>query len=215
MDPALAKRTCVAQEDKSWIAHGIVPAEKFAEIRAYDVRAACWLLMCLVFGARLKEVLMLRPHLAEVDGQLLLIADFRAGKCEIYLELMRGTKGGRVRWVAIDTLEKRAALEEAKRLVKSETGHLGDPTKDLAQNIRRFKYVCEKFGITKALLGVTAHGLRHQYAAERYEKFSGTPAPVRGGEPVAREIDREARLRSPTSWVTLGKPSPGRTWAAS
>ena len=79
--------------------------------------------------------------------------------------------------------------------MRSETGHLGDPTKSLAQNIRRFKYVCEKFGITKAQLGVTAHGLRHQYAAERYEKFSGTPAPVRGGEPVAREIDREARLR--------------------
>jgi integrase len=194
-DPALAKRTCVAREDKSWIGHGVVPAEKLAEIRAYDARAACWLLLCLVFGARLKEVLMMRPHLAEIDGQLVLIVDFRASKCEIYLELKRGTKGGRLRWVPIDTPEKRAALEEAKQLVRSETGHLGDPTKSLAQNIRRFKYVCEKFGITKAELGVTAHGLRHQYAAERYEKFSGTPAPVRGGAPVAREIDRAARLR--------------------
>jgi integrase len=193
-DPALAKRTCVAHEDKSWIAHGIVPEEKLAEIRAYDARAACWLLLYLVFGARLKEIVMLRPHLAEVEGQMLLTADFRARNCETYLELKRGTKGGRMRWVPIDAPEKRAALEEAKHFVSSETGHLGDPTKSLAQNIRRFKYVCEKFGITKALLGVTAHGLRHQYAAERYEKFSGTPAPIRGGEPVAREIDREARL---------------------
>jgi integrase-like protein len=71
-DPALAKRTCVAREDKSWIGHGVVPAEKLAEIRAYDARASCWLLLCLVFGARLKEVLMMRPHLAEIDGQLLL-----------------------------------------------------------------------------------------------------------------------------------------------
>jgi len=126
---------------------------------------------------------------------MVLIADFRAAKCEIYLELKRGTKGGRVRRVPIDTPEKRAALEQAKQLVKSETGHLGDPTKTLAQNIRRFKYVCEKFGITKAQLGVTAHGLRHQYAEERYEQFSGTPAPVRGGAPVARELDRAARLR--------------------
>jgi integrase len=194
-DPALAKRTCVAQDDKSWIAHGIVPEEKLAEIRAYDARAACWLLLYLVFGARLKEIVMLRPHLAEVDGQMLLTADFRARNCETYLELKRGTKGGRVRWVPIDTPEKRAALEDAKHFVRSETGHLGDPTKSLAQNIRRFKYVCEKFGITKTQLGVTVHGLRHQYAAERYEKFSGTPAPVRGGELVAREIDREARLR--------------------
>jgi len=61
--------------------------------------------------------------------------------------------------------------------------------------MRRFKYVCEKFGITKAKLGITIHGLRHQYAAERYEKFAGTPAPVRGGAPVAREVDRAARLQ--------------------
>jgi integrase len=194
-DPALATRTCVAKEDKSWIAHGVVPEEKLAGIRAYDARVACWLLLYLIFGARLKEIAMLRPHLAEVDGELLLTADFRARNCDTYLELKRGTKGGRLRWVPIDTPEKRAALEEAKLLVTSETGHLGDPMKKLAQNIRRFKYVCEKFGITKAELGITAHGLRHQYAAERYEKFSGTAAPVRGGAPVARAVDRAARLR--------------------
>lgn len=194
-DSALAKRTCVAHEDKSWIGHGIVPVEKLAEIRAYDARVACCLRNCLADGMRVKEALMLRPHLAERDGQLFVTSDSRAMKCGTYLELKRGTKGGRVRWVPIDTPEKRAALDEAKQLLKSETGHLGDPTKTLAQNIRHIKYVCEKFGITKAESGVTAHGLRHQYAAERYEEFSGTPAPVRGGEPVAREVDRAARLR--------------------
>ena len=194
-DPELAKRTCVAREDKSWTAHGVLPAVKFAEIRAYDARVALWLLLCLVFGARLKEVLMLRPHLAEIDRRLLLTEDRWAEKYETYLEIKRGTKGGRLRFVPIDTPEKRAALEEAKRLVKSQTGHLGDPTRSLYQNMRRFKYVCEKFGITKAKLGITIHGLRHQYAAERYEKFAGTPAPVRGGAPVAREVDRAARLQ--------------------
>jgi integrase len=194
-DPALAKRTYAAKEDKSWIAHGVVPAEKIAEIRKYDARAACWLRNCLAHAARLKEVLMMLPHQAEVDGSLFLTSDGRAMKHETYLELKRGTKGGRLRFVPIDTTEKRAALEEAKQLVKSETGHLGDPTKSLRQNMRRLKYVCEKFGITKAKLGVTLHGLRHQYAAERYEKFAGTSAPVRGGAPVAREVDRAARLQ--------------------
>jgi integrase len=194
-DPVLAKRSCVARKDKSWIAHGVVPEDKLAEIRTYDARAACWLRNGLAHGARLKEILMMRPHLAEVSGQLFLADDNRAKNLEPYLELKRGTKGGRTRWVPIDTPEKQAALEEAKQLVRSETGHLGDPTKSLAQNIRRFKYICEKFGLTKGELGVTAHGLRHQYAAERYEKFAGTPAPVRGGEPVAREVDRAARLR--------------------
>jgi integrase len=194
-DPALAKRTYAAKEDKSWIAHRIVPEEKIAEIRRYDLRAACWFRNCLAYAARLKEVLMMLPHQAEVDGKLFLTSDGRAMKYETYLELKRGTKGGRVRFVPIDTPEKRAALEEAKQLVKSETGHLGDPTKSLRQNMRRFKHVCDKFGITKAKLGVTLHGLRHQYAVERYEKFSGTPAPVRGGAPVAREVDRAARLQ--------------------
>ena len=194
-DPVLAKRTYAAKEDKSWIAHGVVPAEKIAEIRRYDPRAACWFRNCLAHAARLKEVLMMLPHQAEIDGNLFLTSDGRAMKYETYLELKRGTKGGRVRFVPIDTPEKRAALEEAKQLVKSETGHLGDPTKSLRQNIRRFKHICDKFGITKAKLGVTLHGLRHQYAVERYEKFSGTPAPVRGGAPVAREVDRAARLQ--------------------
>ena len=194
-DPALGKRTYAAKEDKSWIAHGIVPEEKIAEIRRYDARAACWFRNCLAHGARLKEVLMMLPHQAEIDGSLFLTSDRRATKYETYLELKRGTKGGRVRFVPIDTPEKRAALEEAKQLVKSETGHLGDPTKSLRQNMRRFKHVCDKFGITKAKLGVTLHGLRHQYAADRYEKFSGTPAPVRSGAPVAREVDRTARLQ--------------------
>ena len=194
-DPALAKRTYAAKEDKSWIAHGVVPAEKIAEIRRYDPRAACWFRNCLAHAARLKEVLMMLPHQAEIDGKLFLTSDRRAMKHETYLELKRGTKGGRVRFVPIDTPEKRAALEEAKQLVKSETGHLGDPTKSLRQNMRRFKHICDKFGITKAKLGVTLHGLRHQYAVERYEKFSGTPAPVRGGAPVAREVDRAARLQ--------------------
>jgi hypothetical protein len=38
---------------------------------------------------------------------------------------------------------------------------MGDPTRDLKRNLRRFDYVMEKFGITFAQLGVTAHGLRH------------------------------------------------------
>jgi hypothetical protein len=41
------------------------------------------------------------------------------------LEVKRGTNGGRVRWVPIDTPEKRAALKEAKRLVGHKGAHMG------------------------------------------------------------------------------------------
>jgi hypothetical protein len=52
-----------------------------------------------------------------------------------------------------------------------------------------------KFGITKAALGITAHGLRREYANDRYEDFAGVASPVRGGSAIARADDRAVRLR--------------------
>jgi hypothetical protein len=49
-------------------------------------------------------------------------------------------------------------------------------------------------GATRRALGITVHGLRHRYAADRYETLSGTPAPVRGGRLADREADLRARL---------------------
>jgi hypothetical protein len=49
-------------------------------------------------------------------------------------------------------------------------------------------------GATRRAPGITVHGLRHGYAAERYETLSGTPAPVRGGRLADREADLRARF---------------------
>ena len=43
-------------------------------------------------------------------------------------------------------------------------------------------------------LGVTPHGLRHQYANDRYELFSGVSSAVRHGPPVDPAVDTAARL---------------------
>ena len=59
----------------------------------------------------------------------------------------------------------------------------------------RFYTVLARFGVTKRQLGITAHGLRHQYANDRYEDVAGAPAPVRGGDRLDREVDRSARLQ--------------------
>jgi integrase len=53
--------------------------------------------------------------------------------------------------------------------------------------------VLRRFEITKAALGVTAHGLRHQHANDRYEELSGEPSPVRGGA-GAGDADGAARM---------------------
>ena len=158
---------------------------------AFDAYVGCQLLMALRFNMRAKEAVMCIPHAAEIDGQL---------------EIKRGTKGGRQRFVPIDTAEKRAALEAAKRLVASKAASLGRPGKSLKQNLARLRYVMKKFGITKADLGITAHGLRHEYANDRYRQFAGAPSPVRGGPPIEREIDRAARLRLAEDSGTRARP---------
>ena len=47
----------------------------------------------------------------------------------------------------------------------------------------------EKHGITKGVLGVTAHGLRHGGIQDGYERETGYPTPIKGG--ALGEIDRE------------------------
>jgi integrase len=52
----------------------------------------------------------------------------------------------------------------------------------------------ERFGITNRDRGVTPHGLRHQYANDRYELFSGVSSTVRHGPLVGPAVDTTARL---------------------
>ena len=99
-----------------------------------------------------------------------------------------------MRLVPIDTPEKRAVLEKAKRLVPK-GAHLGVPGRSLAWNRRHFYTLCDKVGLTRKQLGVTAYGARHQYAGDRYQEFAGEPPPVRGGRPIDRAVDKAARLR--------------------
>ena len=52
----------------------------------------------------------------------------------------------------------------------------------LKQSLKRFDNVMQKVGITKRQLGVTAHGLRHQFAHDFHIELAGVQAPVRGGD---------------------------------
>jgi integrase len=59
--------------------------------------------------------------------------------------------------------------------------------------MRRLRYVMERFGITKRDLHVVPHGLRHQFAADRYHDETGHPPPVAGGPAVPAAVDAAAR----------------------
>jgi hypothetical protein len=71
-------------------------------------------------------------------------------------------KGGRVRWLPLDSPARVAAVAFAQDQASSRDAHMGDPTRDLKRNLRRFDYVMEKFGITLRERGATGHGLRHE-----------------------------------------------------
>jgi integrase len=204
-DPARVVRTSVAARDKSWAAREVDPERLIEGIAAHDPWVGAELRIARAFGLRVKEAVMLQPCLAEKPrGQ----AADPSGAPAPYLELIRGTKGGRLRRIPIDTPAKRAALDAAKALVRSEAQYLADPARTLKQNLDRLHNVMTKFGVTRSALGVTPHGLRHGYAADRYEALTGAAAPVRGGATTDRATDERARLQVAEE---LGH---GRIWVA-
>jgi integrase len=85
------------------------------------------------------------------------------------------------------------AIESAIALMPTADTHLGFPGSSLKQSIGSFYRIMQRFGITKDQLGVTAHGLRHQYANDRYEACTGVTAPLRGGPAIDAETDTQAR----------------------
>jgi len=178
-DPQLVRRSSVALEDKSWNRDAVDLAETLAKADAIDAWVGAQLRIQAAFGARVKESIMFRPHL---------------DSGEAVVSFLRGTKGGRRREVAIETDRQRDAVGHAKSLVTTQDGYLADPARDLKGNYRRFYYVAESVGITRAALGVTAHGLRHTYAAAKYESLTGVAAPVRGGDAIDPVLDTNVRL---------------------
>lgn len=164
---ASGERSYVATEDKSWDAKNVDAEKIIRQLEANDVYVAAQLKAILAFGLRRKEAVMLRPHRAD-KGTVLSVSD--------------GTKGGRDRMVLIDTPVKRAVIDQLKAFVKTHDGHLGSPALSLDQNLSKISRVMHSLGINKKVLGVTLHGLRHQYLNDRYEEIAGVPSPVRGGE---------------------------------
>ncbi len=174
------KRTYVATKDKSWSASEAVPAELIKQATDMDKFSGMQLELMQAFGLRINEATLMCP---------------RASDGNTVLHVEKGTKGGRPRNVEIRTPEQRDVLYRAKALVNSSArGSMVPPGKTPQQSKSRLYYVCKKLGIQKQQLGITPHGLRHQFANDRYEGIAGTPSVVRGGSEILnRAADIEAR----------------------
>jgi integrase len=189
-DAALYARHQNATEDKAWRAKGVDVMTVVSDVEGHDRYAAAALRLMHAFHLRFKESLMFRPN-----SDVLTAA--QAGRddagVDAYLRVHRGTKGGRPRLFPIDNELRRSAIEFARCVAPGPNDSISDPRLDLKRAMRRLRYVMERFGITRADLGVTPHGLRHQGAATDYEAMTGEKPPVTGGKPVAKEVDAKAR----------------------
>ena len=133
---------------------------------------------------------MFRPHSDVVSAAQASKPD---DSVAFYLDTHRGTKGGRARYFPIDNAVRQAAIEYARRVAVGVNESVSDPREMLKPAIRRLRYVMERFGLTRAGLGVVPHGLRHQGAADDFQEITNCVAPVAGGQLVDRELDLQAR----------------------
>lgn len=173
-------RSYVALEDKSWVGNGVDASAKIEEIAKTDPRVAVQLKLQAAFGLRVEESFLLRPAEAVRDDNL--------------LSVTRGTKGGRDREVPIDL--KFSVLEEAARLANPFTGSTIPHGMTKRQWKWRYYKVLAKHGVTEKGIGVTSHGLRHQYLQEMYERITGVAAPIKmRSERVDREAHKAAMQR--------------------
>ena len=123
------------------------------------------------FGLRREESIKIRPGWAD-GGNILRLQD-------------SWTKGGKYREVPITTMQQRAVLEAAKALAGK--GSLIPAQLRYRDQLNRFRAQCDKAGIH----GV--HGLRHEYAQQRYVELTGRPCPASGG-PMSRQLDASQKL---------------------
>jgi integrase len=145
----------VATVSKAWTSQGVDVSEKIAQAFSIDLHLGLMLIMQLAFGLRRKEVIMSRPWKADRGTVLRIYPD--------------EAKGSRPRDIPIETEFQREVLDRVK-------SHIGK-TKALGwecmvngraashkQRLDRYKNYMQALGITKAMLGVTGHGLRAQFA---------------------------------------------------
>ena len=217
LDIAEYQRHEYAQRDKSWSAQGVDIDTLIATVCEYDRYVGASLKLIRAMGLRRKEAVTFRPHQNVVTwaDTGLPLEELAAGR---YVWVQG--KGGRVRFIPLDRPARLNAVAFAQKVVSSQDAHMGNPAYNLKKNLRRFDYVLEKFGITLAKLGVTAHGLRHEALIDHFEALTGQAAPIRGGKALSPHIDQAARQavsllaghsRTRSSGAYLGAMSSKRT----
>jgi len=173
----LKGRSIIAQWAKGWHDLGVESTPVIAAVAAEEAVCGVQMEMMLLWGLRLNESVQLQPRVSfDHAGQFLLVH--------------RGTKGGKTRKVLLspdDSVRARQleVLGRAFELVdKHPKGILAIRGLRLDQMKRRLLGLASKHGAKKGALGVTLHGLRHQFANDLFRVLTGMPAPCLGQLPA-------------------------------
>jgi len=178
-DPKSVYRPRATDRDKTWSGAGVDIMEKMAGTATSDPYVAIQLELCFAFGLRVKEAWILQPAVADMGS---------------FLDLSRGTKGGRPRAVPIENERQRQLLDRAKTMANHRTGSMVPEQYSLKQWKSRFYKVCAKHGISREN-GCVPHGLRHEYANDTWEKLTGIPSQIKGGDITMLDPEVESRAR--------------------
>ncbi len=170
------------QDSLSWSSRGIDVKAAIDRVFERDSLVALQLLLQRHFGLRVRESHRLRPSESWREGS-------------DTLEILRGTKGGMPRTVPVRSETDRELLRHARAVARDQGGSMM-PREYQETSWRSHYYgVLKDCGITRRELGVTSHGLRHEYAQTLYEDESGLPAPVlAGGASTAHGAEGDADL---------------------
>ena len=151
--------------------------QSLAQIKDLDIRAS--LELQAAFGLRREEAIKFHPAWADQGDHIRLKGSW--------------TKGGKPRIIPISNTRQRHILDQIKQRVGQ--GYLIPPDKNYIQQLKRYERETARAGLHKL------HGLRHQYAQDRYRQLSGWKAPVQGGltqkdmTEEQRKKDQAARLQ--------------------
>jgi integrase len=130
------------------------------------------------FGLRKEEAIKFQPAYADQGGFIRLKSSW--------------TKGGKERVIPVRNEAQRLLLDSLYKAVGKAS--LIPPTRSYIQQVKIYERHTQKVGLSKL------HGLRHQYAQDRYTELTGLIPPAAGGKSskalsvAEKQQDLEARL---------------------
>jgi len=174
IDPGSFIRTLITTDDKTWSGNGIDILDLIERVRLQDKIVALQLELMWAFGFRVEEAFLFAP-----------VKGLNSALDKLIIKIEKGTKGGRLRLLDLDDVVQLDVLFRAGDEATGDSRSMIPRTYTLEGWRNHFYYILKKCGVRKDTanggLGITSHGLRHEFLNQLFEHITGMPSPVKGG----------------------------------